>query len=382
MSVVRRKNGEKWVQIPFQGKKYTFRLGKCSLDAARYYETRVKRLAVCRDRAIPIDGELEQWLQQLGDGPTNELLKSNLIVADVRHVINQISVRSLCDEYIVESYLRIKPSTLKNIEIALRNLTAFFGGNTLVSEISPDRVDDFRAYLDGEYAATTVTRRIKRCRELFAWAVRQRYLESNPFAHLKNWTHTNPERQRLITEDESRAVLGAIDCAEIRAIFVFSRWGGLRVPSEVLPLVWEWFQADRFRVFSPKNERYERKRYRDVPLFPEIEEALADLDQTTEHVISRRRQSRTAWDKAIRIAIKKTDVVPWPKMFNNLRSSRQSDLIGIYGYPIHVVCQWLGNSTAVAIEHYLQVPDDVYAQAKRNTKLRIDPNRSAADEST
>ena len=40
-------------------------------------------------------------------------------------------------------------------------------------------------------------------------------------------------------------------------------------------------------------------------------------------------------------------------MFHNLRSTRQTELAE--RYPIHVVCAWMGNSRAVAQEHYLQV---------------------------
>jgi elongation factor P--beta-lysine ligase len=32
-------------------------------------------------------------------------------------------------------------------------------------------------------------------------------------------------------------------------------------------------------------------------------------------------------------------------------------------FPIHVVCQWIGNSEAVAKRHYLQVTDEHFAQA-------------------
>lgn len=37
-------------------------------------------------------------------------------------------------------------------------------------------------------------------------------------------------------------------------------------------------------------------------------------------------------------------------------------------FPIHVVCQWLGNTQAVAQEHYLQVTDDHFAAALESPK--------------
>src|SRR4029450_1282855 len=53
--------------------------------------------------------------------------------------------------------------------------------------------------------------------------------------------------------------------------------------------------------------------------------------------------------------------IPWPKLFHNLRASRQTELAE--RYPIHVRCAWLGNSAAVAKEHYLQVTEAHYQQA-------------------
>ena len=32
-------------------------------------------------------------------------------------------------------------------------------------------------------------------------------------------------------------------------------------------------------------------------------------------------------------------------------------------FPLHVVCEWIGNSALIASKHYLQVTDDHYAEA-------------------
>jgi hypothetical protein len=45
--------------------------------------------------------------------------------------------------------------------------------------------------------------------------------------------------------------------------------------------------------------------------------------------------------------------------------------------PIHVVCAWLGNSIAIADEHYLQVTEDHYLDAAGKT-IDKDPRGEAA----
>ena len=59
--------------------------------------------------------------------------------------------------------------------------------------------------------------------------------------------------------------------------------------------------------------------------------------------------------------IKRAGVTPWPKLFHNLRSTRQTELTE--KFPSHVVCAWLGNSRAVAQDHYLQVTDAHFDKA-------------------
>ena len=54
----------------------------------------------------------------------------------------------------------------------------------------------------------------------------------------------------------------------------------------------------------------------------------------------------------------------WPKLIQNLRSTREMELAD--DFPMHVVCQWIGNSQPIAAKHYLQVTDDHFSKAVRN----------------
>ena len=69
---------------------------------------------------------------------------------------------------------------------------------------------------------------------------------------------------------------------------------------------------------------------------------------------------RTQFERIIRRAGAK----PWPKLFQNMRASRETELAA--QYPLHVVCAWIGNSPAVAKAHYLQVTEADFAKAVQN----------------
>ncbi len=62
--------------------------------------------------------------------------------------------------------------------------------------------------------------------------------------------------------------------------------------------------------------------------------------------------------------IKRAGLIPWVKPFQNLRSTRETELMEIY--PSHVVVSWIGHSEKVARQHYLQTTDAHFERAVAN----------------
>ena len=58
--------------------------------------------------------------------------------------------------------------------------------------------------------------------------------------------------------------------------------------------------------------------------------------------------------------------MPWPRPFQNLRASRETELVE--RFPIHTVTSWLGNSPRIAMKHYLQTTETHFENA-----LKADP---------
>ena len=54
--------------------------------------------------------------------------------------------------------------------------------------------------------------------------------------------------------------------------------------------------------------------------------------------------------------LKRAGVPEWPKLFQNLRASRATELAA--EFPAHVAAAWLGHRTLIAQKHYWQVTDD------------------------
>jgi hypothetical protein len=111
-----------------------------------------------------------------------------------------------------------------------------------------------------------------------------------------------------------------------------SRWGGLRCPSEHLLLKWSDvdFANGRMTVHSPKTEHHEGKATRLVPIFPELEPLLLEAHTAAPEgdgpVITKYRDSNANLRTQLYRIILRAGLVPWPKLFHNLRSTRETEL--------------------------------------------------------
>jgi integrase len=157
---------------------------------------------------------------------------------------------------------------------------------------------------------------------------------------------------------------------------------GLRVPSEVCALKWEHIDWDNDRIHSPcpKTEHYVGKEIRPMPLFPEIRRELeawrimAPMDQ--EFVLKPLVGPKTNLRTGLIKILKRAGIKPWPKLFQNLRSTRATELRD--RFPTHVVAAWLGHTVKVADAHYNQVTDEHFRRAVDAGRKEEPPAHGAA----
>jgi len=256
----------------------------------------------------------------------------------------------------------LRPGTIEQYQHGRRLLVAYFGERHPLRSITPADADRWRRWLSADkgLAVATVSKFVKRAKTMLAEAARDRLLPESPFAGLKGGDESNHDRHRFIGPDLSSRVLEACPDADWRLVFTLARWGGLRCPSEVLGLRWadvDW-AAGRLRIESPKTG------LRFCPMFPEIRAALADAFELAPdgavYCVGRYHGAENLRTQFGRI-LERAGVVPWPKPFINLRSTRRTELQERFAD--HVVNSWLGHSGAVAAKHYLQVTDEHWERA-------------------
>jgi integrase len=259
-----------------------------------------------------------------------------------------------------------------------RNLVDYFKPQRQLASVTAADADNFRRWLarNEKLAENTIRRRCGVARQFFRHAMRQKLLAENPFGEMKNITvGGNKAREFFVTPATIAAVLDACPDAEWRLIFALARYGGLRVSSEPLALTWadvDWVRG-RVRIDSPKTGE------REIPIFPELRPYLEDsfrlagdaaIDDPTTPIIRRHHVDRSNlktnanWRTTAAKIIQRAKVKVWPKIFQNMRASRETELVK-QGFPLHVVCAWIGNSVKVAQKHYLQVTDADWEAAQK-----------------
>jgi integrase len=354
------------------GKRRPVRLGKVSQHQAETARGHIENLVSATFSRQACPDETSRWVAGLPDLWRKRLEKVGLLTPREPTPEPKPEPKLTLGKFLADymaARVDVKPATRVALGQTVKYLTAFFGADKPIEAITAGDALDWCAYLKGklQLADNTIRRRSGAAKQIFKMAVLKRLLVENPFAGLKAAVRGNPSREHFISRAVAQKVLDGCPDAEWRLIFALCRFGGLRCPSEVLALTWtdiHW-DTERFTVHSPKTEHHPGHESRQVPLFPELLPYLLEARELAalgeENVITRYRLPNQNLQTKLRRILKKAGIAAWPKLYQNLRSTRQTELAA--EHPIHVVCKWLGNSRAVALEHYLQVTDEDFRKA-------------------
>ncbi len=367
-SITRTKNGRRILQfMDADGVRRSIRLGKVTHRTAEEIKTRVEHLNAAKIAGIAWDGETAEWVAKISDDLARRLAAVGLIPK--REKAKALGLGEFLEEFIA-GRPDVKKGTRTNYGISRDRLIAFFGAEKGLRDITEGDVDAWVVDLRTRYAQATVSRTIKHARQFFKSAVRRRLIPSNPFVDVKAGTQTNTSRSFFVTREMATGILDACPDHEWRLLFALSRFGGLRCPSEHLGLRWEDIDWERGRMLirSPKKEHLEDAGERWVPIFPELRPYLDDAFEMAEpgavYVTARYRDTNVNLRTRLIRIIRRAGIKPWPRLFQNLRATRETELAE--SFPLHVVCEWIGNSAKVAADHYLQVTEEHFRQALQN----------------
>lgn len=380
-SITTKPNGYRQVQFyNAAGKRKTIRLGKISKRFAESVKFRIEDLLVAIQTGNSISPTTAQWISDLSDGLLAKFARAGLVPDR-----QTATIGAFIAGYIAKRK-DTKPGTVKNLRQVEKALVAFYGADRPLRLVTVGEAKDFRLHLLSRgLAENTVRRRCGRAKQFFKAAVDCGLIAENPFAGVPSAVQANASRYYFVSREEAEKVLDACPDNEWRLIFALARFGGFRTPSETLSLRWtdiDWDRA-RIRVPSPKTEHLMNGESRIMPLFPELrpflELAWNEAETGDSFVIRRYRDTNLNLRSRLLDIIWAAGLKEWPKLFQNLRSTRETELAEVF--PLHVVCAWLGNSQPIAQKHYLQVTDEHFKRATQTKLSRIRPSEPTAAKS-
>ncbi len=280
----------------------------------------------------------------------------------------------------IESRTDLKPRTKYKYEQSAKYFTKYFGANRLLADVTEADIDAWRLWLTSAaldatedkpargLAISTANKHAKLVKKLFAQAVRAKLLSDSPAADQRIGPEVNRERDFYIDRATATKVLSKCN-SEWALIFGLCRFAGFRCPTEVLALTWQdvdW-DAGRLRIESVKTG------LRFCPIFPELrpilETAYDAAPERSLHCVRRFRGNETNLRTQLHRILASAGIVPWPKIFVNLRSSCRTDLQE--HFPDHVINTWLGHSSRIAERHYLQTTDGHWEKATQTITAPI-----------
>ena len=378
-SVTKLPNGS--VRLQFQTadkKRHDLRLGKIPMKSARETGEHIDHLIRVKQTGEEPKQSTREWIfTRLPEFP--KIVSKLVELGLVNNGQKQDEVFADFVECLIIKRKDVKPGTTKTWGQALEKIRQHFGRRTIRSLTAKDGKDFLRwlktpkAEGGAGHKGETPSKHLGHVRGFLNEAVDAEIIQSNPFRSVKAKRTPQQDRRRMIPVEDILRVIEAAPDAEMKAIIALSFWGGLRTPSEHFVLKWSAIRWDEnmMTVYSPKTEGV-GKEFRETPLFPELLPFLLDLHEVSKHngpddyVIQKRRTQSEAnlRGRMYRLCIK-AGVEKWPKIFQNLRSTRQTILEQFY--PRGTVCEWMGNTADVAEGHYIQEMKEFRQQAANMT---------------
>lgn len=351
-SITTRANGRRFVQFMLGDARKTIQLGTCSMKAATTVRNHVEAILAARQLRVSLDPETAAWVMNLPDDMRQRIAVTGLVEGRTHGQLGPFVA------WYIESRGDLTPGSRRHLQAGADHLVTFFGADRDLRAITPSDADAWLVWLQqakpakggDQYAKSTIGRTVKRAKEIFVRAVRRRLIADNPFEHLRASEDVIKSRRAFVSRETIQAVIDAAPSVKWKLVFALARFAGLRCPGDMGSLTWDgidWAGGTLVVMDETKTG------FRRVPIFPELRKVLDEAwEQAKEgepQLLPGLTQEHNLHTDAVRV-IARAGLDQWPKLFNNLRASCETEWLR--KYPIHRVAAWLGHSPAIALRHY------------------------------
>lgn len=374
-----RPNGHQWIFFKYGGKRHTVRLGKITVKNAEAFRRELDCLLECKQLGLELEPKTRAWVLSLDERPHATLKQAGLLDSRAARTISDLVIAYQDHMKRIGS----KPSTLANNRSICKHLVEYFGKAHLIGSIQREDAERFREWLGSgkgpgknRLAKTTVSRRSRHARSIFAYAFNEQWIQTNPFGWMKNWNEVDSTRNHYFTSEDIEAIINQAPNSEWRLYLALARYGGLRAPSEMAGMLWEWinWEDGTLKINSPKTAHLPNQDSRKIPILEPLRPYLLEASEQAlvgqTHLFPNIQSSGAAITKRVYGMCKAAGLEEWPKLWVNMRASCERDWLD--KYPIDVVATWMGHSPATALRHYSRVVKDQTTKQASGGALRVE----------
>ena len=349
------------IHFYFRGKRQKVWIGKCTKTQAARIGVHFEALKIAAQSGAELPRATQDWLSQIGPKLRQQIAKAGLLgISDAPCQLSEF-----CDYYF-ETRSDWAKSTRQRWQNTKKHLCAHFDEHRHVASVTEADAESFARWARSHFKSQSHSGKIiADCRQIFAVAKKFRLIHANPFHDgIKASQPVDESRNAYVSEEDVDKLIASAT-TEFAAVIASARYGGVRIPSEVLSMRWTDIDWSEKRIVIHDKKR---KRDKVLPLFPKWDAALSKLWQESpegqEHVFS---WCRASANKTYRVAleelIQRNKLVQWPKLWVTMRASRETDLKAMFPGAHHVVHDWIGNSRKVSEKHYDRITLDHFKKA-------------------
>jgi integrase len=327
----------------------------------------VENLLYQRDNQILTpEKSIHLWIENAPEIIRDKLVKSGLIRMPKRYTCQELWDNFLKSKNVKDSTMEIYRDSREKFfarygeidgKTGLVKDVPVFLETDYVGSITQEQMIHWKDKLLDNFKYTTVAKIIKSAKTAFKFAVDRKWIEKSPLDGIGRGSFIDRSKDRIITMDEYRRMLDVCPNPKWRIIIALARIGGVRCPSEIVPLRWTDinFAKNQFTVRSPKTEQHEGKELRVVPLFLDLRVELERTPRTGEELVVGQFNPAQIGDILERAGL----TIERP--FDNMRMTRSNEVYRKWG--AHCESAWIGHSSRVREDHYLVVLDEDIAKA-------------------
>ena len=305
-----------------------------------------------RVKGIRLDTSLRTTVKKEAEEIAKERFKKALGRAHGVRIIKNIKLTLLMEKYLEYCRNNNRPSTFKKKRFNVNNLLAFFGDSP-VSAITPERIEEFKASRIREVSPATVNRDLATLKHALNIATEWGYLSSSPAARVKLLKEP-PGRDRYLTREEAAALLEA--CSKwLKPLVTTALHTGMR-QGELLALEWDDVNLQRRQIRISDSKTGDA---RVVPMNGLLYNILSELGPKSGKVFKNRRgEGYSCINSAFKNAVKHAGIKDF--RFHDLRHTFASWL-AMKGVPLSTIGRLLGHKTAQMTMRYAHLAPDYLA---------------------